>query len=72
MKMLWSGIKSIVNVKAKSQMLQISHLIDNGKRIDDPVKMANIFFNHYFVNVGSNIDKLIPRTKKSPTDYLKI
>ena len=37
---------------------------------NDPVKMANIF-NHYFVNVGSNIDKSIPRTKKSPTDYLK-
>ena len=32
--------------------------------------MANIF-NHYFVNVGSCIDKSIPRTKKSPMDYLK-
>ena len=71
MRMLWSGIKSIVNVKTKSQPSQISHLLDNGKRIDNPVKMAN-FFNHYFVNVGSNIDKSIPRTKKSPTDYLKI
>ena len=68
--MLWSGIKSIVNMKTKSQLSQISHLPDNGKRIDDPVKMANIF-NHYFVIVGSNIDKSIPRTKKSPTDYLK-
>ena len=58
-------------MKAKSKPSQISHLLDNGKRIDDPVKMANIF-NHYLVNVGSNIDKSIPRTKKSPTDYLKI
>ena len=32
--------------------------------------MANLF-NHYFVNVGSNIDKKIPRTKKLPLDYLK-
>ena len=32
--------------------------------------MANIF-DHYFVNVGSCIDKSIPRTKKSPMDYLK-
>ena len=32
--------------------------------------MANIF-NNYFVNVGSEIDKTIPRTKKSPTDYLE-
>ena len=36
----------------------------------DPVKMANLF-DTYFVNVGSNIDKTIPRTTKSPTDYLK-
>ena len=70
MKMLWSGIKSIVNMKANSLLSQISHLLNNGKRIDDPAKMANIL-NHYFVNVGSNIDKSIPRTKKSPTNYLK-
>ena len=61
----------MVNVKVKSQQSQISHLLDNGKRIDDLVKMANIF-NDYFVDVGSNIDKSIPRTKKSPTDYLEI
>ena len=44
--------------------------MDNGTRINDPAKMANIF-NNYFVNVGSQIDQRIPRTKKSPTDYLK-
>ena len=42
--------------------------MDNETRINDPVKMADIFTN-YFVNVGSQIDKTIPRTKKSPTDY---
>ena len=68
--MLWTGIKSIVNTKSKNQFSQISHLLDNGKRIDDPFKMAHIF-NHYFVSVGSCIDKSIPRTKKSPMDYLK-
>ena len=70
MKMLWAGIKSIVNVNSKSQFSPISHLMDNGTRVSDPVKMANIF-NNYFVNVGSQIDKTIPRSKKSPTDYLK-
>ena len=39
-------------------------------RVDDPIKMANIL-NQYFVNVGSNLDKTIPRTRKSPIDYLK-
>ena len=69
MKMLWSGIRSIVNVKTKSQRSQILHLLENGKQVDDPVKMANMF-NNYFVNVGGNIDKSIPRTRKSPMDYL--
>ena len=34
--------------------------------------MANIL-NQYFINVGSNVDKSIPRTKKSPlhVSYLK-
>ena len=67
--MLWSGIRSIVNMKTKSQLSQISDLLKNGKQVDDPVKMANMF-NNYFVNVGGNIDKSIPRTRKSPMDYL--
>ena len=70
MKMLWTGIRSIVNVKVKTHFSNISHLLDNGTRVNDPVKMANLF-DKYFVNVGSNIDKTIPRTTKSPTDYLK-
>ena len=70
MKMLWSGIKSIVNVKSKTQLSGISHLTNKGMHVDDPVKIADIF-NQYFVNVGSNLDKTIPRTRKSPIDYLK-
>ena len=70
MKKLWIGIKSIVNVKAKYQLSQISHLTDNGVRITDPVKIANMF-NQYFVNVGSNIDKSITRTRKSPLDFFE-
>ena len=42
MKKLWTGIKSIVNVKAKNQLSQISHLTDNDVRMTDPVKMANM------------------------------
>ena len=61
---------SFVNVKTKKQLTQISHLLENGNRIDDPTKIGNIFNNHS-VNVASNIDRSIPRTRKSPTDYLK-
>ena len=63
--MLWAGIKSIVNVNSKTQFSLISHSTDNRTQINDPVKMANIF-NNYFVNVGSQIDKTIPRTKSLP------
>ena len=34
------------------------------------LKWLNIF-DKYFVNVGCNIDKSIPRTKKSALDYLE-
>ena len=67
--MLWSGIRSIVNVKTNSQLPQISHQLENGKQVGNPVKMANMF-NNYFVNVGGNIDKSIPKTRRSPMDYL--
>ena len=70
MKMLWHGIRSIVNTSNKNQASHISQLNVNGKLISDPVIMTNIF-NKYFVNVGCNIDKSIPRTKKSALDYLK-
>ena len=69
--MIWSGIRSIVNVKTKSQVSQISYLLENGKQVNDPVKMANMFDN-YFVNVGGNIDKSIPRAKKSPRTTFSI
>ena len=71
MKMLWTGIKSTVNVKAKNQISQISHLLDNNSsQVNDPVKMANIF-DKFFFNVGPNVDKSVSRTKKSPLDFLK-
>ena len=70
MKMLWTGIKSIVNVKAKNHISQISHLLDNGSQVNDPVKMANIL-KKIFVSVGPNVNKSISRTKKSPLDFLK-
>ena len=68
--MLWTGIESIINLKAKHQLSHISHLKSNDSRVTDPFEMINLF-NRYFVNVGSNIDKKTPRTKKSHFNYLK-
>ena len=39
---LWSGIRSIVNVSDNKTGVNISHLLQDGKEIDDPQKMANI------------------------------
>ena len=70
MKMLWSGIRSTVNVKKNSNTSHISHLLIKDSCVSDPTKMANIF-NQYFINVGTKVDKSIPRTKKSSLSYFK-
>ena len=68
MKMLWSGIKSIINIK-NIKFNAISQLVQNGEVIDKPGEMAKVF-NHYFTHIASKIDAYIPRTRKSPLDYL--
>ena len=68
MEKMWSGIRSIINMNKKAGS-SVSHLTHNGKHIRDPMEMANIF-NDYFVNVAQKIDEKIPRTRKSPSDYL--
>ena len=68
MKMLWTGIRSIINIKSK-QFYNISQLVQNGEIVQNSKEIANIF-NNYFVNIAGKIDSEIPRTRKSPLDYL--
>ena len=69
MKMLWSGIKSIINAKKKSANL-ISSLTDkDGNSVNDSSKMAEMF-NDFFTNISAKINDSIPHTKKSSLDYL--
>ena len=42
MKMLWSGIRSIVNLKNKKTS-HLSHLLKDGSRITDPNKNGKHF-----------------------------
>ena len=69
MKKLWKGIKSIISIKPGNfdtvGFLKEGH----GSKIVDPVEIANEF-NNYFINVAINITKKIPRTPKSPLDYM--
>ena len=69
-KKTWEGIRKIVNVK-KSTKFSISHLNINGKIVDEPIDIANNF-NNFFVNVGPETEKSIPRIpNQSPNQFLK-
>ena len=67
MKKLWSGIRSIINIKQNCGF-QVSQLMVEGSQINDPQKIASAF-NQYFVNVPKQADKEIPRTMKSPMNW---
>ena len=69
MKMLWTGIRSVINMKHSGADSIISHLVYNGSEINDSKKVANIF-NDFFVNISSKINEKIPHTKKLALDYL--
>ena len=43
--------------------------MQNGVTINDPKEIAKVF-NHYFTNITSEVDSEIPRSRKSPLDYL--
>ena len=69
-KKTWEGIRKIVNVK-KSNRFTLSHLNVNGKMIDDACDIANAF-NNFFVNVGPNTEKSVPKVPNlSPDQFLK-
>ena len=69
MKMLWSRIRSIMNIK-NNKMFNISQLVHNGKVVQDPKQIAKIFNNFFFINIAAKIDSDTSRTRKSPLDHL--
>ena len=66
---IWKGIRSLVTIKPSNKS-DISILDSNGETITDPIKIVNSF-NKYFVNVGTNVENKIPKSKIPYTDYLK-
>ena len=50
-------------------MYIISQLVQNGEIVQNSKEIAKIF-NNCFVNIAGKIDSEIPRTRKSPLDYL--
>ena len=67
MRKIWKGVNEIVT--SKNSTCKVNHLNTN-QFIDDP-KIISKTFNNFFVNVGTNVDKNIPKTFTSVTSYLK-
>ena len=66
----WEGIRSIVNIK-NSVNPKIAQLNINGSVIDEPKLVVNEI-NHFFVNVGSNTGKDVPKVPNIfPENFLK-
>ena len=66
---IWKGIRSIVNIN-QSQRKDIKIINENGNNVSDPTKIANLF-NNFFINIGSDIDDKIPKSKNTYADYMK-
>lgn len=64
----WNLIKSIIN---KNNSNTIDELSINGKLSKDKLKIANKF-NDYFVNVGSDLAKKIPKAAGNYANYMNI
>ena len=64
----WKGIRSLVNIKS-TKLSNIKILDKNKNLISDPLKLANIF-NDHFSTVGSKIEQKIPFQAGNFKDYL--
>ena len=69
MKMLWSVIRSIINLRQNDSPRFSQLIVDRWKKVNDPKSIANTL-NHYFVNVPKQVNKDIPRRRKCLLDYL--
>ena len=69
MKLWWTGIKSIISFK--NSLVNVINKLKgaNGNLTSDSAKMATIF-NNCFFNVADGVTKRIPRSPKSPLDFL--
>ena len=66
-KKIWEGIRSIVYIK-NSVNPKIAQLKINGKVIDKPKQIINKL-NDYFVTVGPNTEKIVPKVPNISSEY---
>ena len=68
MKKTWKGINELI--RSNNKTININQLQHNDTFITDNKEINNTF-NNFFINVGPNTDKEIPKTPKSPLSFLK-
>ena len=69
MKQLWSGIKSVINIRNYYNVIR-KMKNPNDALASDPVVIGNLS-NKFFVNVSYDIAKKIPRTRTSPLGFIQ-
>ncbi len=67
-KKTWEGIRNIVNISKNNRVSPVQLTYKN-EIVTNKTKMAD-FFNDFFVNIGNNVEKKIPKTKKVFTEFL--
>ena len=69
-KTIWQGIHEIISSRKNKNNSNVSAIISDDNTITDPIEIAQNF-NNFFTSIGINLEKKIPPTKKTFTDYLK-
>ena len=65
----WGVIKSVINKMKGTNKINAKFKI-NGQVVTDKEKISNQF-NESFTNVGTNLDKKIPKSRIDPISYIK-
>ena len=68
MKKSWGIMKSIIN-KNKSPLYQTKFKLSDGRIVSDKTTTSK-HFNEFFLNVGPNLAKTIPKMDTDPWDYM--
>ena len=62
MKILWTGIRSIINIKSK-KFCNVSQLVQNGETVQNPKEIAKILNNYMITLHKIKTQDIFPHTQ---------
>ena len=68
-KKTWEGIRGLINISKKKNSV-VNKLLDGERVLTDKKEMVNAM-NSFFVNIGANVEKKIPTSRKHFSTYLQ-